>query len=199
MKNSKELSGYLKLHLEPLRIKMGATTVVCGSGPLDSRIMIIGEAPGQEEDEQGMPFVGRSGALLKRLLDRAEIDRRRVYITNTVKCRPRDGVKNRPPTKEEISFCKPFLWKEMQEVRPKTIITLGLVPTRLLLRLSDKEKLSKYVGRFQSVDYIDATILPIWHPSFLLRTGLKYTDCATEMFIQARKSIEYNEDTKNNS
>ena len=111
--------------------------------------MLVGEAPGADEDLLGEPFVGRCGDLLTKMLTDLGIDRENVYITNTVKCRPVEGKKNRPPKKEEIQSCKNWLWKEIQEVAPKVIVTFGKVPTSLLLKISKhKLKLGDVVGRF---------------------------------------------------
>lgn len=196
MNDSYLTPGLVKRRLEFLRKKMGAINVVCGIGPVPSNIMFIGEAPGQEEDEQDMPFVGRSGDLLNVLLKEADINRSQAYVTNTVKCRPTLGKKNRPPTDYEINSCKLELWNEIKFVRPKIIVTLGLVPTRLLLHLEKKERLQKYVGKCLIMwEYTPRiAIMPLWHPSFLLRSKQEFTNRA----IQYLKEVKIYADTKDN-
>jgi len=196
MKNSYLQTGSVKASLDSLRKAMGAINVVCGVGPIPADIMIIGEAPGQNEDEEDMPFVGRSGDLLNVILKNAGLNRAELYITNTVKCRPTSGKKNRPPTDDEISQCKGILWEEIKEVRPVIIVTLGLIPTKTLITTVKKSHpMSDYVGRLLQVDYTRAAILPIWHPSFLLRSKKVYMDTATELFKNARDFVA---STKNN-
>ena len=148
------------------------TNVVAGKGSSKAKLMLVGEAPGADEDLLGEPFVGRCGDLLTKMLSDSGIDREDVYITNTVKCRPIDGKKNRPPKKEEIQSCKAWLWKEMQELSPKVIVTFGKVPTSLLLKIpKHKLKLGDVVGKMQSVDYTKSVIVPCYHPSYLMQTG----------------------------
>ena len=148
------------------------TNVVAGKGSTQAKLMLVGEAPGADEDLLGEPFVGRCGDLLTKMLTGLGINREDVYITNTVKCRPVEGKKNRPPKKEEIQSCKAWLWKEMQEISPKVIVTFGKVPTSLLLKISKhKLKLGDVVGKMQHVDYTESVIVPCYHPSYLMQTG----------------------------
>jgi DNA polymerase len=108
-----------------------------GEGPKDAQIMLVGEAPGEEENKTGRPFVGRSGALLTTLLEQAGLKRSEVYITNAVRCMPgRIGNKQQKPTAKEIKACKPHLIREIKEVQPDTIITLGNEALRSLTGLS---------------------------------------------------------------
>jgi|TARA_R110002110_G_scaffold15839_5_gene70005 uracil-DNA glycosylase len=148
------------------------TSVVQGKGNLKSKLMLLGEAPGADEDLLGEPFVGRCGDLLTKMLSDLDIHRDSLYITNTVKCRPVEGKKNRPPKKEEIQSCKGWLWDEIQSITPKVIITFGKVATSLLLKISKhKLKLGDVVGKIQNVDYMDTIIVPCYHPSYLMQTG----------------------------
>ena len=143
-----------------------------GKGPKTSDLILLGEAPGADEDLIGEPFVGRCGELLTKMLEDTGIDRETTYITNTVKCRPVVGKKNRPPEKEEISACRGWLWQELQEIKPKGVVTFGKSPTGLLLKIKKhKLKLGDVVGRRQSVDYMDSVIIPCYHPSYLMQTG----------------------------
>lgn len=159
--------------------------VVPPNGLWDSNIFIIGEAPGADEDLLNRPFCGRSGQLLDKLLKKAGIIRENVFVTNVVKCRPPD---NRTPTKSEIAHCKGWLWKEMQMVNPKIIITLGKTPTCLLLHLPNTITLGKYVGQPHKPEYLpNATIYPWYHPSFLLRKGGSF-DEQTVDFLRRMKN-----------
>ncbi len=188
--------GSVKKQLEFLRKYMGSINVVCGVGPIPAKLMIIGEAPGQHEDEQDMPFVGRSGDLLNKMLEQAGIKRDEIYITNTVKCRPTDGKKNRPPTDREIQASKPVLWEELLQVQPVVAVTLGMVPTRTLLTtLKKSDKLTRYAGNLIHVQYMKTIIIPIWHPSFLLRSKKTYLD---KSIIYLKKAQEFIVNTQNN-
>lgn len=104
--------------------------IVNGYGSKDADVMLVGEAPGENEDEQGEPFVGRSGTVLDDVLNSNNVAREDVRITNTVRCRPPE---NRDPTKEERSNCMTYLYKEIELVNPNVILTLGKVPTETLL------------------------------------------------------------------
>ncbi|MEM1511745.1 MAG: uracil-DNA glycosylase [Candidatus Jordarchaeales archaeon] len=105
-------------------------SVVFGEGGVELRIMMIGEAPGREEDAQGRPFVGRAGRLLDELLRNIGVDRGSLYITNVVKCRPPG---NRPPRKSEIEACKEYLLGQLEAVKPRLVVLLGSVALRALL------------------------------------------------------------------
>ena len=106
---------------------------VPGEGPLDARVMVVGEAPGKKEDEQGRPFVGPAGQLLNQLLGLAGLDRSQVYITNVVKCRPPG---NRDPRDEEIEACLPYLIRQIRLIQPGLIIAVGRHAGRTLYRLA---------------------------------------------------------------
>lgn len=140
----------------------GRTNVVFGSGDADSDLMIVGEGPGQREDEQGLPFVGPSGRLLDELL--AEIDLRRddVYITNVVKCRP---PRNRDPRQEEIDSCKPYLRSQLSLVDPKVVLTLGNFASKLLLRSTTG--ITRLRGH--AYPWWHRYLVPTFHPAAALR------------------------------
>ncbi len=136
---------------------------VRGFGPLDARIMIIGEAPGREESEQGKPFVGRSGKLLSTLLQKAQINREELYITNVVKYRPKN---NKTPTRLECTeWANIFLKKEIEIVSPRVILTLGTSATKTLL--GESINITKEEGSMHH--YEDKIIIPTFHPAYLLR------------------------------
>ncbi len=113
------------------RLHEGRTNVVFGSGDGDADLMVIGEGPGQREDELGLPFVGRSGELLDTLLGEIGLQRDQVYIANVVKCRP---PRNRDPMQDEIDTCKGYLRRQLQLVDPRCVLTLGNFSSKLLLR-----------------------------------------------------------------
>ena len=129
----------------------------------------LGEAPGQQEDEQGKPFVGRSGQLLTKIFESVGIDREKeVFIANTVKCRP---PKNRDPKPEEIKACNPFLVRQVQLVQPRILMLLGSPALKTILQ--ESIPISKARGKWYKaqVNYMEEPlyIIPIFHPSYLLR------------------------------
>ncbi len=138
--------------------------VVFADGKVDAPIMLIGEAPGAEEDASGTPFVGRAGRLLNDILEEAGISRKNdIYICNTVKCRPPE---NRVPTDEEKQICEQYLAAQINIVRPKVIILCGATSAKSFL--GQNIKISQIRGQwFKISDKIDTTV--IFHPSYLLR------------------------------
>jgi uracil-DNA glycosylase len=147
------------------RLAGGRTNVVFGMGNPRSDLMFVGEAPGEQEDLQGLPFVGRSGQLLDRLIrEEMGLTRQDFYITNTLKCRPPG---NRDPLPEETSACWPYLEKQVQLIGPRVVITLGNFATRLLLDTT--EPISRLRGR--TYPYRSGHLVPTFHPSAALRGG----------------------------
>ncbi len=143
------------------------TNVVFADGNPKAKLMIIGEGPGQKEDETGLPFVGRAGQLLDKILASVDIDRQwDTYICNIVKCRP---PLNRVPTKEEAAACKEYLMAQITFVGPALILLAGSTAVQYTLQL--KEPISKIRGRW--FDYCGAKAMPIFHPSYLLRNDTK--------------------------
>ncbi len=140
------------------------STVVLARGNPEANLMIIGEGPGQNEDEKGLPFVGRAGQLLDRVLASVSIDREKdVYICNVVKCRPPG---NRVPTQEEMQSCRTFLDAQLQFVQPKLILLAGSTALQAVLQV--KYPISKVRGKW--FDFKNgARVMPIFHPSYLLR------------------------------
>jgi len=136
--------------------------VVIGEGSLDNKIMLIGEAPGAVEDEKGRPFVGRAGKLLDKVIQAAGIERKNLYITNIVKCRP---PKNRKPTIEEAKVCSPILKAEFKIIKPKVIVPLG--STALNQLIDNNASITEARGKwYQKGDFF---FLPTFHPAYLLR------------------------------
>ena len=149
------------------------TNVVVGSGKIPSDIMIIGEGPGEQEDLEAKPFIGRAGKLLTKILDSVGINRDNdIYIANTVKCRPPN---NRTPLNSEIEACKPYLIRQIQLVQPKILLLLGSPALKTILE--EKTPISKVRGKWykMDVDYMSDPlyIMPIFHPSYLLRSPSK--------------------------
>jgi len=144
------------------RLSEGRTNLVFGEGDPGARLMFVGEAPGEQEDLQGRPFVGKAGELLTRLIEKMGFGRDGVYIANTVKCRPPG---NRNPLDDEIAACMPFLERQIEIIGPRVIMTLGSVATRALL--GDVGSISKARGK--TFRYRGIPVVPTFHPSYLLR------------------------------
>lgn len=141
----------------------GRNNIVFGAGSNQADLMFIGEAPGAEEDQQGQPFVGRAGKLLTDIIRAMGFDRREVYITNIVKCRPPG---NRDPHPDEIGCCEPFLSRQVAAIQPKVIVSLGRYASQTLLKATESS-ISSLRGRFHR--YQEIPLMPTYHPSFLLR------------------------------
>lgn len=151
-------------------LHLGATNIVVGDGPDNARIMIVGEAPGANEDAQGKPFVGASGRLLDNFLTRVGIPRPTVYITNVIKCRPPG---NRDPTPEEIAACIPYLHDQIAHLKPTVIVTLGRFAAATLTQTYGP--ITSLVGR-DDLTYDGAIpVVVLFHPSYLLRRRDKDT------------------------
>jgi DNA polymerase len=146
------------------RCKLGRTRthLVFGEGSPQARLMFVGEAPGEEEDLQGRPFVGQAGQLLNSLLSKLGLRREDVYITNVVKSRP---PKNRDPEPDEVAACLPFLIKQIESIQPLVIVTLGKISTQSLLKTT--APITKIRGTWQKFGNIK--VMPTFHPSYLLR------------------------------
>ena len=142
---------------------LGRRQVVFGVGNPEADLMFVGEAPGADEDIQGEPFVGRAGQLLTKMIQAMGFAREEVYIANVVKCRPPE---NRNPEPDEIETCEPFLFQQIETIKPKVIIALGAFAAKTLLRTQDP--ISRLRGRV--FDYHGAQLVPTFHPSFLLRS-----------------------------
>ena len=142
--------------------KMGRTQVVFGVGNPHASVMFVGEAPGFHEDQQGEPFVGAAGKLLNDLLQSAGLSRSDIYIANVIKCRP---PQNRNPEQDEVETCEPFLFQQVDVIKPKVIVALGTFAARTLLRTLDP--ISRLRGRVY--EYRGAKLIPTFHPAYLLR------------------------------
>ncbi len=141
---------------------LGRQLVVFGVGNPNADLMFVGEAPGADEDVQGIPFVGRAGQLLTKIIEAIDLKREEVYIANVIKCRPPG---NRNPEPDEIAQCEPFLFRQIDSIKPKVIVTLGKFAAQTLLRTEDP--ISRIRGRI--FDYRGAKLIPTFHPAYLLR------------------------------
>ena len=146
------------------------TQTVFGEGDPDAPIMFIGEGPGQNEDEQGRPFVGRSGDLLTKQIQAMGFSRDEIYIANVVKCRPPN---NRTPLADEVDACWDYLRRQIQTIRPKVIITLGGPAAKLVL--GTKEGITRIRGTWHEYTGVEPSVpvMPTFHPAYLLRSYTK--------------------------
>ena len=141
----------------------GRTNIVFGVGDPSAELMFVGEGPGEEEDRQGVPFVGRAGGLLTDIIEKGMgLERKAVYIANVIKCRPPG---NRNPQPDEIVACEPFLHRQIALIRPRVIVTLGTFATQVLLK--NRVPISKQRGRW--TEYQGVPVMPTFHPAYLLR------------------------------
>lgn len=145
------------------KLHAGRTKIVFGQGNPSADILFIGEGPGEEEDRQGLPFVGRAGKLLTKIIqDGMKLRREDVYIANIVKCRPPG---NRDPEKDEVAACKPFLLKQIRAIAPRAIVTLGRPATSTLL--GRNVQITRMRGQWQ--EFYGVPLMPTYHPAFVLR------------------------------
>jgi DNA polymerase len=154
--------------------KLGRKQIVFGTGDPHAELMFIGEGPGADEDEQGLPFVGRAGQLLNNMIAAMGLEREQVYIANIVKCRPPG---NRTPERDECDTCSPFLMRQIRVIRPKAIVALGATAAKNLLAVNDS--MASLRGRFYDFspprvlgdtdEPFDCKLAVTYHPAFLLR------------------------------
>jgi DNA polymerase len=154
--------------------RLGRRQVVFGVGNPAADLMFVGEAPGADEDVQGIPFVGRAGQLLTKIIEAIGLTRDDVYIANVIKCRPPE---NRNPEPDEVETCEPFLFQQIDRIKPKVIVALGTFAAKALLKTQDP--ISRLRGR--SFDYRGATLIPTFHPAFLLRSPDRKRDVWEDM------------------
>lgn len=142
---------------------LGRKQIVFGVGNPNADLMFVGEAPGADEDVQGIPFVGRAGQLLTKMIEAMGFRRDDVYIANVIKCRPPD---NRNPEPDEVEMCEQFLFRQIASIQPKVIVALGSFAAKALLKT--QTPISRLRGRVY--EYHGAKLVPTFHPSYLLRT-----------------------------
>jgi DNA polymerase len=149
-------------------LSRGRNRIVFGSGNPEARLVFVGEGPGADEDEQGLPFVGRAGQLLTQMIDNTAskegipIRRENIYICNVVKCRPPE---NRTPEPDEMEICGQFLFRQLMAIRPKAIVALGGTAAKALL--DEKTGITRLRGNWHK--WRDIPVMPTYHPSYLLR------------------------------
>jgi uracil-DNA glycosylase family 4 len=159
------------------------TQVVFGVGDSHARLLFVGEGPGEQEDLQGEPFVGRAGQLLTRLIEGIGLSRAEVYIANVVKCRPPG---NRDPLPVEIETCRPYLEAQLAFIDPAVVVTLGNFATKLLLQT--KDGITKLRG--QQFPFRDgAVLIPALHPSAVLRNGGSALAQARADFVTIKRAL----------
>lgn len=141
---------------------LGRRHVVFGVGSPQARLMFVGEAPGEDEDKQGEPFVGRAGQLLTKIIEAIGLTRDQVYIANVIKCRP---PSNRNPEPDEVESCEPFLFEQIAIVQPRIVVALGKFAAQSLLRTT--EPITRLRGRV--FEFRGASLIPTFHPAYLLR------------------------------
>jgi DNA polymerase len=141
---------------------LGRSQIVFGVGHPKARLMFVGEAPGEEEDKRGEPFVGRAGQLLTKIIEAIGLTRDQVYIANVIKCRPPG---NRNPEPDEVAECEPFLFRQIDVIQPRVIVPLGKFAAQSLLKTMDP--ITRLRGR--QFEYRGAVLIPTFHPAYLLR------------------------------
>ena len=156
------------------KLHQSRTTLVFGVGRPDADLMFVGEAPGRDEDQQGEPFVGPAGQLLTKIIEAIGLTRDQVYIANVIKCRP---PQNRNPELDEVQTCAPFLFQQLDVIRPRVVVALGSFAVRTLLR--SEQSISRLRG--QVFDYRGAKLVPTFHPAFLLRSPDRKRDVWEDM------------------
>ncbi len=167
------------------RLSEGRTHVVFGDGSPDADVIIVGEAPGRREDEQGVPFVGPSGKLLDRLLGEIGLERTDVYIANVVKCRPPG---NRDPRPDEIEACKGYLREQLRLIDPKVVVTLGNFSSKLLLKT--ETGITRLRGT--AYEWWGRHLVPTFHPAAALRGSAQVLEDMRYDFGLIRDAIDGN-------
>jgi len=150
------------------------TNIVFGSGNPDAELVFVGEAPGFDEDQQGLPFVGRAGQLLTKIIESIDLKREDVYICNVLKCRPPE---NRNPESDEVAACNPFMKKQLAAIRPKVVCCLGTFAAQTVLQTV--APISKLRGKFYDMDGM--RVIATFHPAYLLRSPDKKREVWEDM------------------
>ena len=164
-------------------LKQCATNMVFGVGNEHANVLLLGEAPGAEEDKQGLPFVGQSGQLLDKMLAAIGLDRSMVYITNILPWRPPG---NRTPTSEEIALFLPYVLKHISIIYPKIVVCLGGTSTKALLQKNDG--IVRLRGRWTKVEGISARVIATFHPAYLLRSPSQKREAWID-FLQIKSAL----------
>jgi uracil-DNA glycosylase family 4 len=158
----------------------GRNKIVFGDGDAEARLMFVGEGPGADEDAQGLPFVGRAGQLLNNMISAMGLKREQVYIANVVKCRP---PQNRTPEPDEANTCSPFLFQQIDVIRPEVIVALGATAATYLL--GQRQPLAGLRGRVHS--WRGTKLIVTYHPAFLLRDPRQKKEAWADLQIAMRE------------
>lgn len=188
VKKKEDLLKELEIEIDDCKkcqLHNGRQNIVISDGSPYASLMLIGEGPGEEEDKQGLPFVGRAGQLLNKMLAAINLKREDVFIANIVKCRP---PMNRTPLPQEIEMCFPYLEKQIKIVKPRLIVTLGAPATSTLL--STKIGISELRSKFFKYDE-NTFLLPTYHPAFLLRNPNKKREAWEDLLKVQKFLTEY--------
>jgi DNA polymerase len=156
------------------KLAPGRTHLVFGQGDPRAQLMFVGEAPGRDEDEQGLAFVGKAGQLLTKIIEAMGYKRDDVFICNVLKCRPPN---NRNPEPDEVASCRPFLEEQIRLIAPRVIVTLGTFAAQALLETD--ESIGRLRGRWKSARGV--RVMPTFHPAFLLRSPERKKDVWEDM------------------
>lgn len=172
-KTSPEFNFYEATLVKRTQIFKNCTNIVMGGGNLNSDILFVGEAPGKNEDEQGIPFCGKAGQNLNKLLNQVGLSMNEIYIANILKCRP---PKNRDPLPEEIKSHTPWLLKQIKEMKPKIICSLGNYATKFFLtktnvdEMKNQKGITEIHGKVQEIEIegIKIKLIPLFHPAAII-------------------------------
>lgn len=172
-KESPEFNFYEATLIKKTPLFKDCTNIVVGAGNLNSDILFVGEAPGRNEDEQGIPFCGVAGKNLDKLLDKVGLKREEIYIANILKCRP---PKNRDPLPEEIKDNTPWLLKQIKDIKPKIICSLGNYATKFFLAKTNIEDMknqpgiTQIHGKIQDIEIngLEIKLIPLFHPAAII-------------------------------
>jgi uracil-DNA glycosylase len=156
------------------KLSKSRTNIVFGQGNPKAKLMFVGEAPGRDEDEQGLAFVGKAGQLLTKIVEAMGFEREDVFIANVLKCRPPN---NRNPEPDEVASCMPFLEEQIRLIAPRVIVTLGTFAAQAVL--GTDEPIGRLRGRWQTAK--GTRVMPTFHPAFLLRTPERKKDVWEDM------------------
>jgi DNA polymerase len=165
-----------------------STNIVIGKGNINSKILFVGEAPGKKEDEQGLPFVGAAGKNLDKLLEQVGLSLENIYVTNILKCRPPE---NRDPTEEEIRAHIPWLIKQIKEMQPKVVCSLGNYATKFFLshgeveKMKNKPGITKVHGKPIDLEFMGVKIklIPLFHPAAIIYNRKLITEWERDMKV----------------
>jgi DNA polymerase len=156
------------------KLRQGCKQTVFGVGNQDTDLVFVGEAPGADEDREGIPFVGRAGQLLTKIIEAMGLARDSIYICNVIKCRPPE---NRDPEPDEIAECEPYLLEQLDVIQPRVMVGLGRIAVQTLFK--NKIPITKTRGKW--LDYHGIPFMPTYHPAYLLRYPAGKADVWTDM------------------